>query len=303
MTLLAAPALRFAATISEDDERALARRFRAGDTDAGRKIVAGNLKYLVQVASKYAARYGHDVDDLVQEGAVALLNALPHFDPDRGIRLIGFAAHTINKRMSVYGMAMRSTMGSHQSVNRQSQWTATSRELERRLGRQPTAEEVERELGWTEETIAAMRGLLAGVVSLDAPVHREMRGSLADATADPASGADDVDRSVDLARLRRVVAREMGALAPREASVIRERFLTDGDGANLATLGRQLGVSRERVRQIEADALKKLRDQLEDSPDVAPEWVEYGKPVRGPQRARLTGALERWQCKKTRVRR
>ncbi len=272
------------------EELELARRYHAGDRDAGTKIVASHLRFLVAEARRQAHRWGHEEDDLVQEGVPALLRALRHFNPDHGHRLITFASHTIRMFMARYGQAARTAVGSPNTANRQQQYRLAHRTLSRRLGHDPEPDEVHAEIGWSRRVADAVDRLRRGDVSLSrTAIQKDGRAASAfgETLACPAAQPDeqiDAERSASL--LRQVVAFEVAQLDPREQWVIYRRHLASDPAtlrevaAELPGTGGKEGISRERTRQIEEEALAKLRKALECNPAIPDEWVEQlGEPV------------------------
>lgn len=263
-----------------EEELALARRYRNGDAAAGQLLVSHNMRFVVKEAYAMAVRWGHDVDDLIQEGALALLHhGLPSFSPDMGVRFISFVGQTMRHFMIRAGMMSMSPMDNKNTVNRRHRWMKRKAVLCARLGREATDDEVYESLGWRADAEAGLRGLMSGVRSLnravnsgnktDSPSARvPLQARIADAGPAPEaqlSAARDGWRQCE--GLEQAIRSE---LTEREQFVIRSRWMFDGDrqptladvASQIEGPGGRMGISRERVRQIERDALEKLRGAL-----------------------------------------
>lgn len=252
--------------LTREQEVELAIRHRdCGDPGAARRLVDANLRFVVRVALGYR-RYGVPLPDLIQEGNLGLIQAVERFDPTRGIRLISYAVWWI--RAYIQSAVLRSW-----SVVRVGT-THTQRRLFYRLpseaaaavaggGTAGGAEELAERLGVPPREVRDMQRRLAGRdVSLDAPVDDDRGFSpmdrLADGGQDPETEAADAqDRAARRDRLRDA----LGCLPARERAIVEQRHLAE-EPRTLAQLGEDLGLSRERVRQLECAALVKLRRAL-----------------------------------------
>jgi RNA polymerase sigma-32 factor len=252
--------------LSVEEERALGRRFRGGDPDAGRTLVESNLRFAIKVAKAYRAP-GMSMPDLVQEASLGLIHAVERFDPERGSRLISFAVWWIRAQLQSYVLRSWSLvkLGTTQAQRRV--FFGLSRAV-RRLDAHSTDREqntlqLSRALGVEPAELEATRlRMAARDTSLEAPVHPE-----SDATAgDELAGADPLpDELVAQAEwehsIQRAVHHALGSLDPRERFIAERRLLED-DPPTLATLAAQFGFSRERARQLELRAKAKLRIAL-----------------------------------------
>ena len=237
--------------LSAEEEAALARAAQAGDEDARRRLV-------VSVAKRYAGR-GLPFLDLIQEGNLGLMKAAEKFEPDRGFKFSTYATwwirQSITRAIADQGRTIRIPVHLVESINRVKK---TAGELLRRTGREPTAEEIAAQLDMEPARVRELIQLAQDPISLETPVGEEEDAHLEDFIQDDEAGvpADEAGRQL----LRRELMNVLKSLTPREERVIALRFgLEDGRARTLEELGREFNVTRERVRQIEAKALRKLR--------------------------------------------
>jgi len=243
-------------TLTPEVERDLAIRYRAGDRDAGRRLVEACLPFVMTIALEYR-RWGLPLEDIVQEGNIGLLKAAERFDPERGCRLATYAAYWIRAEIREYvARGYRIVrLGSSKSERRALRIYRKTHEK--------NPEALAEMSGLTEERATELLPLLmARDVSLErsptddgkAPVDR-----LADDSRSPEEEACLADEREHLqAALKQVVAE----LSPRERRIVRQRWLTD-EPKTLEQLGAAFGVSKERVRQLEERAKKRMRERLE----------------------------------------
>ncbi|HET6612390.1 MAG TPA: sigma-70 family RNA polymerase sigma factor [Kofleriaceae bacterium] len=257
--------------LSREEELSLARRYRAGDTAAGHALIARSLQHVVRAARKLGG-YGVSLADLVGEGNLGLIEAARRFEPERGLRFMTYARYWVRAYMLAYVLKQRSI------VDRGS--TALASRLFFRLGRERArlaarlgdgddsmTRHLADRLGAAEDTV---RRALADTSdrSLDAPVAADTDLRFVDLLPDP---EPDQQEKVALAErsilVHRALARAWPALSSRERMIVRERlFAVDEDAQTLATLGREMGVSRERARQIEGAVKSKLRAAFAENP-------------------------------------
>jgi RNA polymerase sigma-32 factor len=255
--------------LSREDEHELAVRHRSGeDPGAGAKLIEANLRYVVAIAITYR-RYGLPLADLVSAGNVGLVTALAKFDPERGTRFLTYAAHWIRAYILDHVLRGYSLVGVGAGALRSKVFFRLRRERARVAAETNDPGEAMEKLavrfGTTPEKIAVLaQRLEARDVSLDLPLREEgaptLLDTLASTTPSQETAYADCERKEAIeSRVRAAVAE----LDPRERYIVEARMMADDpDELSLAELGRRLGVSRERARQLEARAKEKLRRRL-----------------------------------------
>lgn len=249
--------------LTPEQEVQLAHRIQAGDEAAREHMIRANLRLVVKIAREYED-FGLPLLDLINEGNMGLMRAVERFDPTKGAKLSTYAAwwikQSIRRALSNQSKSIRLPIHIVQELARMKK--AESR-LEAELGRLPTDAELAAELEADVEDIERWRAAAAiGATSLDAPLGNEPDSSrVADVIADdnavmPWSGVSE-ETNAELVR------ELVNTLNPREQTILRRRFALDGgDAETLEMIGESFGLTRERIRQLEAAALKKLRDRL-----------------------------------------
>jgi len=240
----------------------LAARARRGDADARKRIILANLRLVVHVARAYRNR-GLPLLDLIEEGNLGLIMAVDRFEPERGLRFSTYAAiwirQSILRGIAEQAKSVRIPVQMFQQVNR---FAMAERVLRARFGRDPRIDEIAHELGFSTPRAERLAGLIAGLRSLD-------EGSSLDAfeqlsTEDLGEPPASVERLVELQLEHEKLDRLLRSLSQREEQILRIRYgFYDGVARTLAQTGEHFGISRERVRQIEARALDKLRRAIE----------------------------------------
>ena len=252
--------------LDRDEETALARRYRRdGDLEAAHRLICGNLRFVVKVANEYRG-YGMKMLDLIQEGNIGLMMAVKKFDPDRGIRLISYAVWWIRAYIQNYIVKTWSLVkiGTTQAQKKLFfKLKQTQAALLRLTGREDT-EEIAQSLDVRNDEVEEMsRRLAARETSLDVELiegeHFTLMDTLIDDTPDQETRLIEDEQS---RRLSGEVRQAFGRLNDRERKIIQERIL-DESPRTLQELADDFGISRERVRQLEANALSKLRGTLE----------------------------------------
>ena len=244
--------------LTAEQETELARAAQAGDEDARRHLSEANLRLVVSVAKRYAGR-GLPFLDLIQEGNLGLMKAAEKFEPERGFKFSTYATwwirQSITRAIADQGRTIRIPVHLVESINRVKK---TAGDLLRKNGREPTVEEIAVRLDMEPARVRELLQLAQDPISLETPVGDEEDAHLEDFIQDEEAGVpvDEAGRQL----LRRELFSVLKSLTPREERVIALRFgLEDGRARTLEELGKVFNVSRERVRQIEATALRKLR--------------------------------------------
>lgn len=256
--------------LSREEETGLARRARAGDEVAKARLIEANLRLVVQVARRYLNR-GLPLPDLIEEGNLGLLRAVEKFEPERGTRFATYATwwvrHAIVRALANQARTIRLPVHVEMLLGR---YVREQTRLTQALGRPPTVEEIAAALGTTVEQVEELEEIRQLPVSLDARIGED-RGRIADVVPD---SSPDPDAALGLLlRERTELISALDDLTENERKILRRRFGLDGDPPEtLEAIGQRLRLTRERVRQIEAGALKKLRALLRvrgiEPPDV-----------------------------------
>jgi RNA polymerase sigma-32 factor len=250
--------------LTQQEEQDLARRFVAeNDLDAAKQLVLSHLRFVVHVARGYSG-YGLQVGDLIQEGNIGLMKAVKRFDPTQGVRLVSFAVHWIRAEMHEF-ILRNWRIVKVATTKAQRKLFFNLRKSKKRLGwmNQEEVNTVAKELGVPAATVMEMEARLNGRdVAFDAPTD-------ADDDEKPAPAAFLIDHSADPygtveaeseeASSLDVLHRGLVKLDDRSRDIIQRRWLRDGNKATLQELADEYGVSAERIRQIEANATKKMR--------------------------------------------
>lgn len=245
-----------------EEELELGYRIKAGDTEAVHELVERNLRFVLQVAGKYK---GSDVPltDLINEGNLGLIHAARKFDPDRGARFITYAVWWIRQAIM---HALAAGGGAVRLPIKQAELLSKLRhkieEVRQETGTEPTAEELALALHIKPEDVSDLLRVYRPQLSLDAPLNDNMdstRLDLLESSRLPSS--EDIYLHASLINEVRGL---LDHLEPREAMILRARFGFDDQPKSLAAIGRELGLSRERVRQIETRARSKLRALAKD---------------------------------------
>lgn len=259
--------VRHLPTLTREAEHELALKVQAGDQDAADRLVESNLRFVVAMAIQYR-RYGIPIADLLAEGNLGLMMAVKKFDPHRGTRFVTYAGYWI--RAYVLDLVVRSTtmVGAGSGPLRSKLFFRLRRERAKvaNLTSDPR-ERLALLAGRFEVTEEKMEEMLRRIdsrdVSLSTPLHDDASATMLDALPETDEGQEVTYLDAERKRLiERHLGSALGGLDRRERYILEQRFMQDED-VSLADLGRELGVSRERARQLEARAKKKLKKRLE----------------------------------------
>ncbi|HXE58414.1 MAG TPA: RNA polymerase sigma factor RpoD/SigA [Gemmatimonadales bacterium] len=249
--------------LNPEEEKALARKAFRGDVAAQEKLARHNVRFVVSVAKQYQNR-GVPLMDLIGEGNLGLMTAARKFDPDRGVKFISYAVWWIRQAIQAaiarHGRPVRVPLNRTADLNRLGRATTL---LTEKLGRAPTVEELVRATGLTPEAVRSLGALHIEAMRLDHPTRvgddrqrMERFNVVTQEETDAAALANSKSRDIEAA---------LAALPPRDAKVLRLYFgLDDGEPKTLEEIGRMMGVTRERIRQLRDRALKQLREQHGD---------------------------------------
>ncbi|MGE3308477.1 MAG: sigma-70 family RNA polymerase sigma factor [Limisphaerales bacterium] len=248
--------------LSIQEEIDLAARIKVGDRKAREHMIKANLRLVVKIAHDYE-NYGLPLLDLINEGNIGLMKAVERFDPSKGGKLSTYAAwwikQAIKRALANQGKTIRLPV---HLVDKIARMRRVATQLEDIFGREPTDEELAEELGITTTRVTQWRSAAIRPAQLDAPVGDDDSNALKDIVPDEKQTSPY--RELEDKTIRDMLEKMIDTLDAREQNILRKRFGYDGgEGLTLEEIGLEYGVTRERIRQIEAVALKKLRRMIE----------------------------------------
>jgi len=248
--------------LTPEEEILLARKIQKGDNRAREHMIKANLRLVVKIARDYEG-YGLPLLDLINEGNIGLMRAVEKFDPDKGAKLSTYAAwwikQSIRRALSDQSKTIRIPV---HATDKLLHIRRAATRLEEELGREPTAEEIGDELDIPAKQVRELQRAAIRPASLDAPLGDDDSSRVGDVIADERASTpyEDLEGKTNADLVREVIA----ILDPREMTILRYRFGLDGGGEKtLEEVGEKFGVTRERIRQIQNVALRKLRRKIE----------------------------------------
>lgn len=255
--------IRIVPLLKPEEEIALSKRIKKGDEQARKKMIQANLRLVINISKRYM-HLGIPFLDLIEEGNLGLMKAVDKFDPKKGYRFSTYAVwwikQAITRCMAEQGKTIRVPVYMNELI---AKWKKTKEQLSQKLKRTPTDEEITKKMKISKEKMAQINFWLSSKTSsLEAPIDAEGESQVLDLVEDQTAVSPDAEigRLFDKQRLGNLLE----IMSGREREILDMRFgLADGKPHTLAEVAKKIGVSRERIRQIEGGALKKLRKFVE----------------------------------------
>jgi len=248
--------------LKREEEVRIAWRVKGGDEEARAELIARNLRLVISIAKRYQGM-GLSLEDLIEEGNIGLMKAVERFEVERGFRFSTYASKWIRQAVT------RALVNKSRTVRIPAnvlalikQYLIAQRELLQELGRAPASEEVRERLGLPRRRFLEISRLVKGILSLDQPMEVDVHSHVLHDILPDRNAANPLERAMEELQ-KDLIVRLLDSLSEREARILRIRYgLETGESHSLEQTGKIIGVTRERIRQLEARALRKLREFL-----------------------------------------